>query len=349
MHPLIYVLVSVPAGKFIDKRGYRTGLIFGTLVMTIGATLRVSEGSFTRLLIAQVIIALSQPFIINSISKLVLEWFDKSQEALATGLGTMGMFIGMAVGLMLTPYIYEKTGFKKTMGIFAFLSTLGFIACTVFLKPPQKVSLLTTDATSSIFTDFRFFLKDKNLINIFALAFLGLGFFNDLTTWLEPILAPHGIGPVQAGTIGGVLIIGGIVGAVIIPTFSDFYKRRKPFVMLGLLVAAVTLMPLCFNGNFKTLLILSVIQGFFFLPAFSLILQMCSEQVGDTHGATATGILMLLGNLGGVLVILLMQASKSDTTGFAPSIYLLLALLVISVVLTIFLKETHPAVAKVGY
>jgi predicted MFS family arabinose efflux permease len=347
--PLIYVLISVPSGKYIDKRGYKPALLLGTLIMTVGAAIRIYESSFAMLLAAQIIIAISQPFIINSISKLVLEWFDKSQEAIATGLGTMGMFIGMAVGLMLTPYIYEKFGYIETMEIFAALSALSFIFCVVLLKPApdsrQPNGHSSPVESRSIFSDLKIFLKDKNLVKIFALAFLGLGFFNGLTTWLEPILAPHGINSTQAGTIGGALIIGGIVGAIIIPAFSDIFKRRKPFVILGLVIAAATLLPLCSNGNFKTLLILSIVQGFFFLPAFSLILQMCSEQVGETHAATATGILMLLGNLGGVIVIILMQAVKSDTQGYAPSIYLMLAVLLISGTLTVLLKETHPSQA----
>jgi len=340
--PLVYVLVSIPSGKFIDKRGYRSGLILGTLIMTLGSGLRIFSNTFTLLLMAQIIIAFSQPFIINSISKLVLEWFDENQEAIATGLGTMGMFIGMAAGLMATPYMVEKMGFKETMAIFALLSIISFLSCIKFLKTSPVSPSASRAPTTAFFNDLKMFMKDKNLAIIFILAFLGLGFFNGLTTWLEPILAPHGINSLQAGTIGGALILGGIAGAVIIPLFSDLYKRRKPFVILGLTVAALTLLPLCSGGTFKTLLILSVIQGFFFLPAFSLILQMCSEQVGEAHGATATGLLMLLGNAGGVVVILLMQLVKSDTLGFTPSIYLMLGLILLSGGLILFLRETHP-------
>ena len=67
-------------------------------------------------------------------------------------------------------------------------------------------------------------MRNRELVFIFILSFLGLGYFNGLTTWLEPILAPNGINSMQAGMIGGVLILGGIVGSAIIPPISDKMK-----------------------------------------------------------------------------------------------------------------------------
>ena len=181
--------------------------------------------------------------------------------------------------------------------------------------------------------------KSKNLVLIFLLSFLGLGFFNGLTTWIEPILAPQGINAIQAGVIGGMLIIGGIFGAAIIPALSDYWKKRKPFLVFSILVATLTLWPLCHTSSFKILFCLSFAQGFFFLPAFSLLLQMCSEQVGQALAGTATGILMLLGNAGGVLVIILMEAIKTDPA-FTNGVYALQVILIISVLLSTKLIET---------
>ena len=70
---------------------------------------------------------------------------------------------------------------------------------------------------------------------------------------------------------------------------------------------------------------------------------MCSEQVGEKLAGTATGILMLLGNAGGVIVIIVMEALKSDKTGFNPAVNFMFGLLVISIILSLFLRETHPA------
>src|SRR5450755_1862310 len=84
--PLVYVILSLPTGVLIDKKGYRFSLNLGTFLMAVFAALRIYDQSFAVLLIAQIGIAVAQPFVVNAISKLVLDWFDKEQGAIATGL-----------------------------------------------------------------------------------------------------------------------------------------------------------------------------------------------------------------------------------------------------------------------
>jgi predicted MFS family arabinose efflux permease len=334
--PLIYVLIAIPTGAFVDKHGYRLGIGVGTIIMSIFACLRIYDGSFYILLVAQIGIAVAQPFIINGISKLVLDYFPKKQSVIATGLGTVGMFIGMAVGMAATPPMLESLGFPMTMAAFALTTIASSILFFTFVKKD-----LPGEVPSSAESHFLNLLKDKNLVNLFTLSFLGLGFFNGLTTWLELILQPRGITSSQAGVAGGVLILGGIFGAAIIPALSEHFKKRKPFLTGSILIAALTLYPLCFGHTYIAVLTFSFLQGFFFLPAFSFLLEMCSEIVGENKAASATGLLMMAGNGGGVVVVLAMEWVKSDSQGFTPSVNLLFTLLVISLILSFGLPETR--------
>ena len=88
------------------------------------------------------------------------------------------------------------------------------------------------------------------------------------------------------------------------------------------------------------MLFFGFIQGFFFLPAFALLLEMCSELAGPHLVGAATGILMLAGNLGGVLIILAMEWIKGDSPTFTRAIFLLMAVLIASVLLAVKVKET---------
>jgi MFS family permease len=268
-----------------------------------------------------------------------LDWFEKDQGAIATGLGTMGMFIGMSLGLGVTPPMVEHLGFSQSMVIFAIVSVICFILSLLFVR--TKGSSKTDAASASVpLKVIKELFMDRQLVILFILSFVGLGFFNGFTTWIELILAPFGINSVQAGTVGATLILGGILGAVVVPAFSDKFRRRKPFLIGSIFIAVVTILPLCSSGNFNWLLILAGIQGFFFLPAFSLLLEMCSEWVGEARAGSATGVLMLMGNSGGVIVIMVMEAIKG--TDFRPSVYLLFVLLVLAVLISFMLKESHP-------
>ena len=308
--------------------------------MAVFSCTRIWSGHFWLLFISQLGIAIGQPFVVNGISKLVLEWFPKEQTAIATGLGTMGMFIGMALGMALTPALVEQFGFQKTMEIFAAIS---IFTCMMFLlfakKNPTHANLDSQEVT--IQESFLPLLQNRSLLKVFILAFLGLGFFNGLTTWIEPILAQSGINSEQAGMVGGVLILGGIVGAVVIPGLSDHFKRRKPFLVGSIWIALLTLYPLCTLRTYSGVLCLAIIQGFFFLPAFALLLEVASELAGERLAGSATGILMLFGNAGGVLVILAMEWVKGDGPSFFPAVLLVLAILTIAAGLAGILPETH--------
>lgn len=336
--PLTYVLLSIYSGKLIDLKGYRFSICWGSLVMAAFACLRIYDESFWILLLAQLGISLAQPFIVNAITKLVLDWFEEEHHAIATGLGTMGMFVGMALGLLVTPLLVESYGFSFAMTVFALVSIISTLLCFLWVKnnPDKKHETTISEITLKL----KDFFEDKQLLTLFILSFLGLGFFNGLTTWIELILAPHGITSVQAGIIGSFLIFGGIIGAVVIPLLSDYFKKRRPFLLLSILIALGTTLPLCRSENYNLLLVLAFFQGFFFLPAYALLLEMCSEWVGEEKAGSATGILMLMGNAGGVVVIIAMDALKEPQ--FLKSVYLLVGVLAISFLTALTLVETYP-------
>ena len=338
--PLIYVFLSIHAGAMTDKKGYRASLLFGTALMAVFSALRIYFESFWLLFVAQVGIAIAQPYVVNAVSKLVLDWFGKDQEAMATGLGTMGMFIGMSLGMAATPPLVESIGIERTMALFCAVSVIVFLACLRWVIPNPAKNQTIELTTQSFWADSKVLFKNGDLVAIFMISFLGLGYFNGLTTWLEPILAPRGMNSVQAGIVGGVLIFGGIFGAAIIPALSDKTKKRKPFLILCVAVGLIALYPFTMSSNYSFVLILAAIQGFFFLPAYALLLEMASELSGPKLAGSATGILMLTGNAGAVIVIVAMEAIKGDQPTFDRSILLLLGLLALALVFSLKIRET---------
>jgi len=332
--PLLYVVLSIPAGILIDRRGYRTSVIFGAILQALFSLLRIYDSSFVALLVAQIGIAIAQPFIVNGISKLASDWFDESQGAIANGIGTMGMFIGMAVAMAATPILIEKVGFRGAMICFAVFSTLCALIY-ILVDPYREITAAEESAR------FMVILKSPPLLLMFFLAFLGLGFFNGLTTWLEAILAPNGIGSVDAGLIGAALICGGIAGSAIIPALSDRFRKRKPFVIACVLFALALTYPLAMGRDTRILLALATLLGFFFLPAFALLLEMSSELAGEAHTGAATGLLMLSGNAGGVVVIVGMQVVKGDSPTFYSGVIFLMVTLLVALVGAFFAPETY--------
>jgi MFS family permease len=87
--------------------------------------------------------------------------------------------------------------------------------------------------------------------------------------------------------------------------------------------------------------VLGGLMGFFFLPGYAILLSMCEEMAGLDKAGAATGMLMLAGNAGAVVVILLMPAVNESETLWTRSIYLMLALMVVTIALVLGpLKES---------
>lgn len=259
---------------------------------------------------------------------------------LATGLGTMGMFIGMAVGMAATPPMVNAWGLQATMGAWAAVSVAIAVACLLLVRenpaasgpPPAEIGVLE---------GLRPLLRNRPLVLLFVVALLGLGYFNGLTTWLELILAPNGLDAVKAGMVGGVLILGGIVGAVVIPALSDHFGRRKPFLLASVAAAFVTLWPLVTGHDYTAVLVASAFQGFFFLPAFALLLEVCGELAGEALAGSATGLLMLAGNGGGVIVIVVKAVLNDRAGSWMPAVWTLFGLLLAALVGGAMLPETY--------
>ena len=335
--PLVYVLLSAPAGVWTDRRGYRFTLVFGAVLQAVFACVRIYDASFWVLLLAQTGIAVAQPFIVNSISKLVADWFPPDASALATGLGTMGMFLGMAAGMAATPPLVEAVGVRGTMAVFAGVAVLcALLVVTLVHTRGANVAEASVPMTS--------LLKNGQLVVLFVVAFLGLGFFNGLTTWLEPMLAPNGFDAVKAGNIGGVLIVGGIIGSIVIPALSDKLKKRKPFLVGSVAVALALTVPVCTSHDETLVLVAAGGLGFFFLPALALLLDMCATIAGEKAAGAATGLLMLFGNAGGVVVTVVMVVVKGEATTWERAVYVLYAVVVAAIGIAAFAsRETMSA------
>jgi predicted MFS family arabinose efflux permease len=340
--PLLYVVFSLHAGSLMDTRGYRFTVGLGALGMVLFSCVRIADSRFGFLLAGQVGIAITQPYVVNGISKLVADWFSEEQGAIATGLGTMGMFLGMAAGMAATPALVDTMGLRLTMLFFAGVSAVAAIVFAALVHPNPDAP---GQATAGEATGLRALLGNRKLLGLCGLAFLGLGVFNGLTTWLEQILAPRGIDAEKAGIIGGALIVGGIVGSVIIPAMSDLTKRRKPFLIACAAAALVTLYPLCTQGDYGMLLLLGGLHGFFFLPAFALLLEMSTQLTGASLAGAATSLLMLAGNVGGVVVIVAMPLVKGEGSDFHPAVVLLVVLLGLTTLLAMRAPETFSRAA----
>jgi sugar phosphate permease len=124
--PLTYVLLSLPSGMIIDKKGLKYSIGIGAILTGVFSMLRIIDPySYPLLLISQIGISLRRPFVLNGITKLVVTWFPRKEEATAVGQGSLALFIGMVISLGVTPTLVGSLGLRPRLLIYGIMGIAG--------------------------------------------------------------------------------------------------------------------------------------------------------------------------------------------------------------------------------
>ena len=341
---IVYIVVSIPASWIIDKYGIRTGVGIGAVFTGVFGLLRGLAGTdYSLLLFAQIGIAIGQPFILNAITKLAARWFPIEERATATGLGTLAMYVGILIGMTLTPYLTIGSGIGGMLYIYGIISIITTAVFLIIIKerPPTAPCRPDQEERSLVFDGFKQTLRTRDFILLMVIFFIGLGVFNAVTTWIEDILRPRGFSATQAGITGGLMIVGGIIGAIFIPLLSDRYKRRTPFIIIALTGATIGLAGITFATSYWLLLTSGAVLGFFLLSSGPIGFQYGAEITYPASEGTSNGMLLLMGQISGIAFIFGMDSLKSSSTGsMTRSLVFLIGLMILSILISIRLKES---------
>jgi len=364
MFPLLYIPVSIPAGIIIDRKGFRYAVLLGAVLTACFSFLRLFTGNYALVLIGMIGIAIGQPFVLNSITKMVAAWFPTEESALATGIATLSLFLGMIVALALTPALLKAfgdslSGLRWLVLVYSVAAAGGALLFALFgkAKPPRppartEAELQEEDAAINWGSLKAIFgLYDFKLLC--AIIFIGNGAFVGILQLTDQILKPKHptINQSTAGFIGAVMVIAGVVGCVVIPALSDRFMRRKPFIVIATAVAIPTVFLLAQLNSTAQIYAVSAVMGFFLFSAYPLVLTFAEETTGHALTGTATSILLLLGNAGGVVLTLVMIAMKPLEGGgrvFYWSLVFLVFLFGVALVIAAFLRENNDLSAGPG-
>ena len=342
---IAYLFVSIPASWVIDTYGFRVAVGIGAgLTGVFGLMRGLAAANYTLVLCAQIGIAIGQPFILNAVTKVAARWFPLQERATASGFGSLGIYLGILAGMALTPYLTLWAGVASMLlayGVGAMVAGVIFLA-VARESPPSPPGPAGQEERALMFDGLRQALHNKNFLLLMLIFFIGLGIFNSVTTWIEDILRPRGFSITQAGIAGGLMIVGGVIGALTLPALSDRYRRRVPFIILALVGAIPGLAGITFATSTLLLLCSAFLLGFFLLSSGPIGFQYGAEIARPTPEGTSNGLLLLMGQVSGIAFIFGMDSFKVAGTGsMTPSLILLIGLLLLGLFLATRLHESE--------
>jgi cyanate permease len=340
---IVYIFVSIPASYIIDTWGIRIGIGIGAALLGIFGLMKgVYGSSYDMVVIAQIGIAVGQPFVLNSVTKVGVRWFPLHERATQAGISVLAQFVGIILAMALTPPLFRGYGMEKMLMIYGIITLAGAVIFILFNRecPATPPCPPGHDERIAVFAGLKHIFKQRDMIYLLLIFFIGLGIFNAVTTWIEQIIRPRGFSITQAGITGALMMVGGIIGASSLPVMSDKLRKRKIFMVITTIFALPGLAGLAFAGSYWLLLVSSLIFGFFLMSGGPISFQYSAEICYPAPEATSQGLLMLVGQISGIIFVFGMDIAAAESASKTPAMVVFLVLMMINVVLNLKLRES---------
>ena len=301
--PLLYVALAIPAGVLLD-RWFRPALAAGGLLVALGGLVRLGGLTFGWALAGQILVALAQPVVLSGVGKLAGEYLPPEDRAAGIAVGSAGSFVGMLVALLLGPIVGDHGHLERLLVVEGLLATLPTVALAVMLRRRGRFQ---GEPANLVRGAARRLWAEPQMRTLCGLVFLGFGIFVALATWLQTLLHPSHVSDTTAGLLLVGTIVAGVIGCAVLPPLVDRRRSERRF-MLGVVAAslagsvALGLVPWV-GGRAVAL----VVMGVFLLPALPVVLSGAERLAGAAAAGTAGAIVWMAGNLGGLVVAVIVQ------------------------------------------
>ncbi len=299
--PLLYVVLALPAGALLD-RWFRPALAASGALVAAGGLVRLAGLSYGSALAGQALVAVAQPVVLSAVSKLAGQYLPAEQRAAGIAVGSAAGFVGMLLALLLGPTVGAHGHLERLLVLEAAIGLASGAALAIAMLVPghARKEHVAIEGSAA-----RALWALPSMRVLCALVFVGFGIFVALATWLQTLLQPSGVSEATAGGLLVGMVVAGTIGCALIPGAVLRRHAERRFMLgavtLAFLGCAALAVPWLAGRGLAL-----VVIGAALLPALPIVLTDVELVAGSAAG-TAGAIVWLAGNLGGLLVALLVQ------------------------------------------
>lgn len=326
IYMVLYIPFIFPGSYILDKLGLRFAVIIGITGTCAGSWLKVVSvrpDLFWVSFLGQSVVALSQVFILSVPARLAAVWFGPGQVSSACSIGVFGNQLGVAIGFLMPPMLVNVKGNLDAIGnelftmflIVAIITSVLLVLIVVFFsaEPPTPPSFAQVDASTNSETaepKVNFLQSVKRLMTNYSYVLLlnaygiNVGIFYAISTLLNQIILQYYEGASEdAGRIGLIIVLAGMVGSVVCGIALDKYHRFKEttlvvyvFSLVGMVVYTFTL-----SEGIILVYVVSALLGFFMTGLLPVGFELAAELTYPEPEGTSAGILNAGSQLFGII------------------------------------------------
>lgn len=299
---LTYGLISIPAGRIVDRIGYKNGMVAGFCIASIGAFLFYPASIFHEyflFLIALFIVAIGIVLLQVSANPYITVLGPPSSAAsrltLIQGVGSMGTTLAPVFGAhFILSKIAEHNGSDVLIKPYLFIGTgLLLIGLFVFWIKLPKVRAVENDVETEKINVFTLLAKFPNLRFGVVALFMYVGAEVSIGTYLTNYIADRLHVSESAANFyltyyWGGMLVGRFLGAF----FLQRYKSHHILLIVALLAVSLVLMSILSTGIFSiwAMVAVGLCNAIMFATIFSLSVRGLGAHTGTASGVLSTAI-----------------------------------------------------------
>ena len=288
-----YAGIQLPVGLLMDRFGPRKLMSVAVALCALASLGMAYSDSLLIASLCRGLIGVTVAFGFVGTLTIGSYWFAPVRFAMLAGIiQTVGM-MGAVIGLAPIRLLVESSGWRGTLTILAFAAMI--IAILLFTVVPRRPrSSISAGSSDNPVAGLKAVIRNRQSwyccgigfgMTAVMLAFAGLW----SVPWLHHV---HAVSKTEAAGIASLLFIGWAIGAPIIGWLSDHIKRRKPLMIVGIMLNIACFSWILFVLDSSPLLLSTLfficgIAGSSMTAAFGSVREVNAPR----YGATALGLL----------------------------------------------------------
>jgi len=263
--------------------------------------------------VGQCIASCAQTFILGVPPKVAFNWFGHSERATATSIGALCNQLGIAIGFLMSPAVVKKGSDIPTILLIdgVICTAVSTLVILVFRgNPPTPPSSEAEEEKMEFLPAIKTLLHNRSFLVIFFSFGMTTGIFYAISTVLDEVISPAGYSSEDAGWLGFIMIMTGLVSAIVVGVLLDKYGKYRLFLMITFFgtLASYIFFILCVRENEMGLLYFTAgLLGLFMTAILPVSLQggvECSLPVPEGFSGT---MVMMSAQIFGILCIVIIS------------------------------------------
>ncbi|ORY38203.1 MFS general substrate transporter [Rhizoclosmatium globosum] len=314
----------------LDVKGLKPSVLTGVWITICGAFLRWTAKYYydplELITVGSVMAALVNPFTLDAPTKVAITWFAENERLTATTIMSLATYMGPAFVLTIAPLIVDgNPNNVDTLNWITFLVilVLGIPSLLLQNEPPSPPSKVANQSSVPFWDGVKQLTRNRQFILLFWVAGISMGCFEVYITLISDTVVPYGYSETDAGTVGVISILSGILSSLVIARMLDHSKAHRIVLKILPFVTVVGAVGFFFSAHCadrRVFLYFSAsIIGVGCFPVLPIALEVGSECARPVAAGTSGGMIETSIEFCAIFILLVsnLLRQEGDKLGYA--------------------------------